>query len=179
MISIILIIHLLNYLWFLIVKVSMRRDVDNNFLLYRSFFANFISLHPVKFVIDFNKYIIAKHSFLGSLLGRIQGPFSILLSFFPFSFIVTAVSPKHLSVSFSYISLIVSFVDISVSPSIDPVTLFFIFDVGTLVFICLACTLFPDSTAVAKTVSEIAFVEAAVDPVVLSITVWFSEVKRA
>lgn len=92
----------------------------------------------------------------------------------PLSFVITSIAPIHLTESTAQIFLIVSFVDITTSPSKNSVPVLFILQVLSFVLITVSSSFLPHAVPLPQTISEASFEVAAVSPIVLSVSIWFS-----
>jgi hypothetical protein len=92
----------------------------------------------------------------------------------PLPFIETAIVPVHLPESASQILAVVSFVDISAGPSEDSVSMLFILEILSFVFITVASTFLPHSVALSQAIAKSSLKITSIGPVVLSIAIGLS-----
>ena len=124
---------------------------------------------------ELNKHIFFENSsFDAPFRWKIQLAFSILDSSQPLSFVIAAITPKHLPILISQVLGIISFINISIRPCEDSIAVFFIVSVISLVFICVARSFLPNSLSLSHSIFKMPFEKAARCPVILSIPIWLA-----
>ena len=92
----------------------------------------------------------------------------------PLSFVITTITPIHLSEVVSKLLLIISLIYIATSPSKYAVAMLFIFKVLALVFIAVSRSFFPHTVTLSQTVSKGPFEVTSICPIILTITMGLS-----
>jgi len=89
--------------------------------------------------VDTNINVVLKVAFFHFAIRESHFTFAILYTFFPFSNIDTAaisICPDHFSKSMPFILLILSFVFVSRSPSVETLAMLLIFKIVTFICVC-------------------------------------------